>query len=165
MTRKEFEQIVPRLRPLMVRVGRDFFGNKADAEDIAQEGLVRLWQYCEQLDSRRNLEALAVKVAKNVCLNLYRSRQETESISDTLEIRSDDSPDKRMITAEVQQEVDEAIGRLKPRERTLFVARHVDDEPTDKISTDTGISKSSVQSIISMAKKKLFKDLKKHLVI
>ena len=43
MDRKEFENIVPALRPLMVKVGRDFFGNKDDAEDIAQDALVRLW--------------------------------------------------------------------------------------------------------------------------
>ena len=59
MTRKEFEIIILRLRPLMVKVGRDFFGNQMDAEDVAQEALLRLWKYCERLDADRNLEALA----------------------------------------------------------------------------------------------------------
>ena len=36
MSPKEFENIVPVLRPLMVKVGRDFFGNDADADDVAQ---------------------------------------------------------------------------------------------------------------------------------
>lgn len=45
MTPEEFEHIVPCLRPLMVRVGRDFFGNRDDAEDVAQESLACLWTY------------------------------------------------------------------------------------------------------------------------
>ena len=45
MNRKEFEQQVQRLRPLMLQVGRDFFGNKDDAEDVAQDRLERLWNY------------------------------------------------------------------------------------------------------------------------
>ena len=74
MTRKEFEIIILRLRPLMVKVGRDFFGNQMDAEDVAQEGLLRLWNYCERLNADRNLDALAVKVAKNVCVDIYKER-------------------------------------------------------------------------------------------
>ena len=43
MNRKEFENIVPELRPLMVKVARDFFGNQDDAEDVAQDALVRVF--------------------------------------------------------------------------------------------------------------------------
>ena len=75
MTPEEFEHIVPCLRPLMVRVGRDFFGNKDDAEDVAQESLARLWTYCSRLDAGRNMEALAIRVAKNVSVDIYKSRQ------------------------------------------------------------------------------------------
>ena len=71
MTHAEFEHIIPHLRPLMVRVGRDFFGNAEDAEDVAQDSLIRLWTYCEKLDAQRNLEALAVMVAKNICVQRY----------------------------------------------------------------------------------------------
>ena len=42
MTQEEFEHIAPALRELMLSVGRSFFGNDDDAEDVAQEGLVAL---------------------------------------------------------------------------------------------------------------------------
>ena len=74
MSPKEFENIVPALRPLMVKVGRDFFGNRTDADDVAQEGLIRLWKYCERLSADRNMEALAIKVAKNICVEIYKRR-------------------------------------------------------------------------------------------
>ncbi|MDE6002450.1 MAG: sigma-70 family RNA polymerase sigma factor, partial [Prevotella sp.] len=59
MDRNTFEQTAARLRPLILRIGREFFGSADDAEDVAQETLVQLWHYCEQLDVGRNVEALA----------------------------------------------------------------------------------------------------------
>ena len=75
MNRKEFENIVPELRPLMVKVARDFFGNQDDAEDVAQDALVRLWNYCERLDANRNMKQLAIMVTKNCCIDTYKRRQ------------------------------------------------------------------------------------------
>ena len=39
---EEFEKLAPDLRQQMLRIGQDFFGNQQDAEDVAQEGLIRL---------------------------------------------------------------------------------------------------------------------------
>lgn len=57
MNRKEFENIVPELRPLMVKVARDFFGNQDDAEDVAQDALVRLWNYLRATGCKQEYEA------------------------------------------------------------------------------------------------------------
>lgn len=61
MTQEEFKHIIPQLRPLMVDTGRKFFGNTMDAEDVAQESLIRLWHYCRSLDAERNMQGLAVR--------------------------------------------------------------------------------------------------------
>lgn len=108
----------------MVKVGRDFFGNQMDAEDVAQEGLLRLWNYCERLNADRNLDALAVKVAKNVCVDIYKERNIYED-----EIKVDvasppsQAADAELHAKEVQLKIDEAMERLNPRERDLLKAR------------------------------------------
>jgi RNA polymerase sigma factor (sigma-70 family) len=61
----------------------DFFSNKEDAEDVAQETMVQLWRYLEHIDAERNVEALAVRVAKNCCVSMYR-RQSGKA--DTIDI-------------------------------------------------------------------------------
>lgn len=148
----------------MVKVGRDFFGNQMDAEDVAQEALLRLWNYCERLDADRNLDALAVKVAKNVCVDLYKSRNiyEDEITSDIASPPSQ-SADAELHAKEVQQKIDEAMERLNPRERDLLKARQLEGKSAEEISEQTGIPKSSVKSMISKARKKLKMDLQKHL--
>ena len=149
---------------MMVKVGRDFFGNQMDAEDVAQEALLRLWNYCERLSADRNLEALAVKVAKNVCVDLYKNRNTYEDeITSDIASPPSQSADAELHAKEVQQEINEAMERLNPRERDLLKARQLEGRSAEEISEQTGIPKSSVKSMISMARKKLKTDLQKHL--
>lgn len=148
----------------MVKVGRDFFGNQMDAEDVAQEALLRLWKYCERLNADRNLDALAVKVAKNVCVDLYKSRNTYEDeITSDIASPPSQSADAELHAKEVQQKIDEAMERLNPRERDLLKARQFEGKSAEEISEQTGIPKSSVKSMISTARKKLKMDLQKHL--
>lgn len=160
MSPQEFENIVPELRQLMVKVGCDFFGNQTDAEDIAQEGLIRLWNFCERLDARRNMEALAIRVAKNVCVETFRKRSNnTITLDDRLEDNT--TADANLDAEDTQHKIDEAIERLSPREQELFRKRHIEGHTAEEIANETGIPKPSVKSIISMAKRKLIKDLQK----
>ena len=79
MTRSEFEHIAAQLRQRVLKVGLDFFGNKEDAEDAAQETMVQLWRYLEHIDAGRNVEVLAVRVAKNCCVSMYRKSSHRDS--------------------------------------------------------------------------------------
>ena len=160
MSPQEFENIVPELRQLMVKVGCDFFGNQTDADDVAQEGLVRLWNYCERLDARRNMEALAIRVAKNVCVETFRKRSNnTITLDDRLEDNT--TADANLDAEDTQHKIDEAIERLSPREQELLRKRHIEGHTAEEIANETGIPKPSVKSIISMAKRKLINDLQK----
>jgi RNA polymerase sigma factor (sigma-70 family) len=160
MSPKEFENIVPALRPLMMKVGRDFFGNESDADDVAQEGLIRLWNFCERLDARRNMEALAIRVAKNVCVEIYRKRNNNTVTLDE-RLKDNTTADAHLDAEDVQHKIDEAIERLSPRERDLLRKRHIEGHTAEEIANETGIPKPSVKSIISMAKRKLINDLQK----
>ena len=165
MSPKEFENIVPALRPLMVKVGRDFFGNRTDADDVAQEGLIRLWKYCERLSADRNMEALAIKVAKNVCVEIYKRRSTLtvtlESETEINQALADNDADTGIEAGETQQKIHEAMERLSPRERELLRKRHIEGYTADEIAQETGIPKPSVKSMISIARKKMIKELQK----
>ncbi|MCF0183140.1 MAG: sigma-70 family RNA polymerase sigma factor [Bacteroidaceae bacterium] len=161
MNRTEFEQIVPRLRPLMVKVGRDFFGDRDEAEDVAQDALVRLWNYCERLDANRNVEQLAIMVAKNVCVEKYKRRRMSHGRPpETIAAGKADQPDAAMLGRETIDRLDAAIRRLQPREQQLVRQRYVDDCSTEEIARDTGIPHPSIRSMLSTAKSKLIKILK-----
>ncbi|HRN16733.1 MAG TPA: sigma-70 family RNA polymerase sigma factor [Xylanibacter oryzae] len=158
MTTEEFENIVPELRPLMVQIGRYFFGNQDDAEDVAQESLLRLWNYCARLDAHRNMEALAVKVAKNVSVDLYKRRRTlTISLSEQEDVAHPEGADAHVALEETKEKLQLAMIKLSPRERQLLTSNRIEGRSTDELVEQTGIAKPSLQSILSMAKKKLLK--------
>ena len=75
MTQEEFEHIAPALRELMLSVGRRFFGNEDDAEDVAQEGLVALLRFNDRMEPGARRDALAIRVAKHCCMDMVRKRK------------------------------------------------------------------------------------------
>lgn len=167
MDRTTFEQTAARLRPLILRIGRNFFGSADDAEDVAQETLLQLWRYCQQLDENRNVEALAVRVAKNCCVNMKRRQhltlmRETDSMSETSP-SPHLSPHEEVERQESLKALDEAFQQLQPRERQLFEMRQEEGLSTEEIAQQTGIPKASVQSMIAMARKKLFNEMKRRM--
>ena len=82
MTRSEFEHIAAQLRHRVLKVGLDFFSSHEDAEDAAQETMVQLWCYLKHIDTAQNVEALAVRVAKNCCVSMYRKQHRERLTTD-----------------------------------------------------------------------------------
>ena len=164
MTRSEFELMAPKLRAEMLKVSLAFFGDGDDAEDTVQEAMLQLWRYCGQIDSGRNVTGLAVRVAKNCCVNHYRrKRQEHANLDDCLAAFPDPSmsPQERLEEKDTRRMMHEAIARLKPRERQLFELRQMEELSTEEISAQTGILKSSVSAMVSAARKKVYEELLK----
>jgi RNA polymerase sigma factor (sigma-70 family) len=160
MTRSEFEQIAAQLRQKVLKTGLDFFGNKEDAEDAAQDTMVQLWRYLEHIDTQRNVEALAVRVAKNCCVSIYRKQQ---TVTPLLEGQGEASPQEQLEAKDTQRMLDETLSQLKPRERQLFDMRALMGLSIDEITQQTGIAKPSVAAMVSAARKKVFTELKRRM--
>ena len=163
MTRSEFEHIAPRLHEKVLKVGLDFFASREDAEDAAQESMEQLWRYLEQIDAGRNVEALAVRVAKNCCVSMYRKQKLGTELSSRftspLEGTGEASPHDILEAKDMQRMLAEALDLLKPRERQLFEMRQMEGLSTDEVATQTGIPKTSIIAMVSAARKKVFTEL------
>ncbi len=157
MTRSEFEHIAAQLRQKVLKVCLGFWRSREDAEDAAQEAMLLLWRYLEHIDAERNVEALAVRVAKNVCVSLYRKRHQNMDVDiQTLQqFEADDSPQALLEAEDIQRMMTEAMEQLKPRERQLFEMRHTNDLSTEEIAAQTGIPKASVAAMVSAARRKV----------
>ena len=160
MTRSEFEQIAAQLRQKVLKTGLDFFGNKEDAEDAAQDTMVQLWRYLEHIDAERNVEALAVRVAKNCCVSMYRKQK---PFTLPPEGQGEASPQEQLEAKDTLRMLNETLDLLKPRERQLFDMRALMGLSVDEITQQTGIPKPSVTAMVSAARKKVFTELKRRM--
>ena len=164
MTQKEFEHIAPELRDVMLSVGRNFFGNDADAEDVAQEGMLSMLRYLECMDADKKQHGLAVRIAKHCCMDMVRKRKRATVVSfeDITPPNRDvsSSPHEELEAKEIHKAMTTAIEHLKPSERQLFELRQIEGSSLDEIAEQTGISKPSIKSMLSAARKKVFNELK-----
>ncbi|MBO5624776.1 MAG: sigma-70 family RNA polymerase sigma factor [Prevotella sp.] len=168
MTRSEFEHIAMPLRQRVLKVCLDFFGNREDAEDAAQDAMALLWRYLEHIDAGRNVEALVIRMAKNCCINIYRRQQRKAEIIDinqqALRHQSDSaSPQEQLEADDAQRMLAASLDLLSPRERQLFEMRRVEGLSTEDIARQTGIPKPSVAAMVSAARKKVLTELKRRM--
>ena len=168
MTQEEFEHIAPKLRALMLSVGRSFFGNDDDAEDVAQEGLVAFLKFMDRMESGVQHDALAIRVAKHCCMDIMRKRKSSLFVSNNMNEKKTPpgidigaSPHEVLEAKELHEAVNKAVQHLKPSERRLFEMRQIEGLELDDISMQTNIAKPSVKSIVSAARKKVFEEIKK----
>src|SRR5260370_18341415 len=82
-TRREFEDRLGECGPLAYRVARGVLRNTADAEDVAQEALLRAYRQFERLRDRNRFRAWLVRIAFRLALDRLRSGKRRE-LRDTL---------------------------------------------------------------------------------
>lgn len=155
MTRQEYEHIVPELRPRLKNIGRQFFGNEGIAEDIAQETLMRLWMLHERIASLTDIEPLAVRMAKNLCVSEWRKQKVRQGKDLEVELPALEDIQHDMEFKEEIKRLYQAVSQLKPAEQRLFRMRHEAEMDIQQISAMTGIGARSISAILSTAKRKL----------
>ena len=159
MTPSEFEHIAVQLHQKVLKVGLDFFGNMEDAEDISQETMVQLWRYCEHIDAERNVEALAIKIAKNCCVSEWRRRR-MNLVYQIPDCSDNSDPQTQLEAEDMQRLLAEAEAQLNPSERKLFNMRYTEELSTEEIAKQTGIPKTSINAMVSTARRKVITALR-----
>jgi len=159
MTQQEYEHIVPRLRPRLTDIGRQFFGNEEMAEDIAQETLMRLWMLRERIEWQTDIEPLAVRMAKNLCVSEWRKQKVRQGNVLPADSTTHEDIQRNVELKEEIARLQKAISQLKPTEQRLFCMRHEAEMDIQQISAVTGIGVRSVSAMLSTAKRKLLEIL------
>ena len=166
MTVQDFNKLVPRLRPALREVGMAFFRNDEEAEDVAQEALMRLWLLRDSLPEDGSLRALAVRIAKNVCVSLWRKQRlrATCPLDKVSSGTADPSlqADHLLTERENDELLGEAIERLTPSERRLFELKQEPEMDIGQMALLTGMKPRSVSAKLSAARRKLFEYITTH---
>lgn len=169
ITESEFEHIAEELRPRLMKIGMQFFSDQSKAEDITQEVLMRLWVMRHRLESDADVVPLAVRMAKNICISVWRHERLGKEIF-AERLAEQNLPETSLSVACTNNGLDEAdneatlnraMRQLTDHERQLISMRNEQQMNISDIAEITGASKRSVSTMINRAKNKLIKIIRK----
>ncbi|MGA2001582.1 MAG: sigma-70 family RNA polymerase sigma factor [Terriglobales bacterium] len=133
-------------------------GHREDAEDTAQETLLRTVPKLSQFDSPEALAVWLYKVARSRCLMSRRrgkfAPKQTLSLDDLLPDRSqlealttsrEVGPEQQLLRAENREELQRAVLKIPPDYRMVLVLHDMEELSTDEVARITGLREGTVR--------------------
>lgn len=133
-------------------------GNRAEAEDVAQEGLLRLWRVADQWEADgAKPSSWLYRVVANLCIDRMRKGQAASLDGDDIAEPADPTPG---VEANLQDKarhaaLQEALRALPDRQRQAVVLRHIEGLANPEIAEILNISVEAVESLTSRGKRAL----------
>ena len=148
--------LTERLLPLVYRVALRMLGDAAEAEDIAQEAMMRLWRVAPQWQSgKARVSTWLYRVAVNLCTD--RLRRSTSVSLDEIEEPQDDSrsADDQMQDKTRLDALQLALSDLPDRQRQAVILRHIEGLGNAEIGEIMDIGPRAVESLTARGKRAL----------
>lgn len=141
--------------------------DKAKAEEITQEALVKFMLAAPELESNDHALSYLHRAIENLCIDLFRAEnrrpnlvaldEATAEVESTWQVSGDHS--LAISAAEDAAIIRQALSLLSPAERAALVMWEVEGRSTKEIAKELGIKESAVRHTVSRARTSLRKIL------
>ena len=160
MDRIAFEQQARSWRKKALGASLSNGAGRDEAEDIAQDVMLRLWQMHDELERYNSVEALAALMAKHLLRNRQR-RRKTETLDETIVVSLSTSPHEQLEMKEDDEWLSRKLQQLPTTQRSLLYMRQVERRSHEEIARLLGIEITSVSTLLSRARRTLLEEIKR----
>ena len=154
-------EIVRRHLPKMVALARHMLGDASEAEDVAQEVFMKVWQNARHWQpGKAKFETWMHRVAINLCYDRLRRRREI--YTDQVPERTDEDtpgPDQAIMDAQLSAQVETAMMQLPPRQRAALSLCHLRDMSNAEAAHTLQISVEALESLLARGRRSLRKHM------
>lgn len=143
-----------------------FFVGEDEAEDVAQETMLRMWERRETLDGdKERLLAFTATAARNTAQNRLRQkrRHPVLRLLQRHDHEAGDTPQRQMESSEAGDIFQQAISRLPYNWQVVLRMRNTEDRSFAEIAAILGTSESSVRGTLSKARTRLLELIKQQI--
>ena len=159
-----FRALVDRHSRAVYRLAFRMTGTPQDADDVVQETFLKAYKQLGRFESRANFSTWLHRIAVNCSIDLIRARPRRETGHDAEDLdqlgagdggQQQASPERLMLSTEVQHRVASAMSSLSRMERAAFVLRHFEGQSIEEISRALGLKANATKHSIFRAVKKM----------
>ncbi|WP_442845098.1 RNA polymerase sigma factor [Leeuwenhoekiella sp. H156] len=139
-----------------------YVGKAADAEDIAQNTFIKLWEKKDQLDLDTSVKSYIYSAAYNLFIDTYRKKKKQETYLDQLKNETlislseepEDSLEHKLLL------ISKAVDSLPPRCREIFIMHKKQGYSHKEIAKQLHISTKTIEAQLRIAYTRLREELK-----
>ncbi len=148
--------LTDRLGPRSFSVALRMLGNRAEAEDVTQDAMMRLWQMAPNwVPGQAKVSTWLYRVTLNLCVDIQRKKK-PDRLADVPEPEGEEpSVAERMQEAARKDALQTALSQLPERQRQAVVLRHIEELPNPEIAGIMGVSTEAVESLTARGKRAL----------
>ena len=161
---REFEERLAECGPLAFRVARGVLHNTADAEDVAQEALLRAYKSFNRLRDHSRFRGWLVRISFRLALDRVRSarrRERRDALwSQPARLPPPASAEDVAASNQFQGHLERALEELPEKLRLVLLLSAMEGYTIEEIASMVGIPLGTVKSRIFIARKKLAEKLR-----
>ena len=158
MTAEAFkENILPLNRKLLGFANR-FMNDFDDAKDIVQEIYIKLWAMRANLDKYNSVEALAMRMTRNLCLDKIKLKKTVPLGNGVIKEEAIDeinSKEKQNALNLAASRAKSAIERLGEPQKTIMQLRDIEGYDYEEIGQILNMNVNTIRVSLSRARKKV----------
>ena len=156
------KELTRRLAPRAYGVAIRMLGNAAEAEDVTQEAMLRLWRMApDWQQGGAKLSTWLYRVVTNLCLDIIRKGRGVMAALEEVPEPADpgQGADERILDSTRRDALQQALMKLPERQRQAVVLRHLEELSNPEIAGIMQISTEAVESLSARGKRALAKAL------
>lgn len=159
---KALEELLFACEKRVYNIAYRFMGNEADAYDMAQESLIKIYKSIRSFKGESSLSSWIYRLTVNTCMDGLRKRKNAPvSLEGSIEMGASfedtytESPETQAVSIEDAEDIRKAINVLSDAYRSVIVMRDIDGFSYEEISQFLNISVGTVKSRINRGRQRL----------
>lgn len=145
-------RLAPRAHAVALRV----LGDRAEAEDVTQEAMMRLWKIApDWVSGQARISTWLYRVTLNLCID-QRRRKTADALDGIAEPQDDSAGAVEQMQQRARLDaLNGALAQLPERQRQAVVLRHIEELSNPEIAEIMRISVEAVESLVARGKRAL----------
>ena len=155
MKKVSFRNDVLPLKNQLYRLALRITLNSAEAEDIVQDTMMKVWNRRERWDEIESMEAFCLTICRNLALDrMKKAENQNDSLDKTMEQQPDraSSPYEQAVSQDRIQLVREIINTLPEKQRSCVQLRDIEGKAYKEIAEILSITEEQVKVNIFRAR-------------